>query len=609
MMKQSNHQLRNTAGETWQDPPLTLPGRGISRPAGALSGARVNTGIPRAADVHGEIPAQLRNDSLPFCDRICNGYVTFPKRRPHLRRILSCLLFAILLPLPALSQSDGPQYGGTVFIGMKGDFDSFNELNASDSDALQVVQNMLFMRLTALDDDLQFVPQLAEKWEFSQDGKLLTFKLRRDVYWSDGPQTTAEDVLFTYELATNPEVAYPASSRFDLTDKVEVLDPYRVRFYFKKPYPDALYDTQIPILPKHVLEKVPPEKIGESEFNRQPVGNGPFRLVEWKSNRHVVFEANPRYAFGRPFLDRVVFQIIPDETVLLTNLLTGTLDVVPSLTPAGFMQVESHNSTRALKYDGLSFSFVGWNNARPLFSKRVRQAFTYAIDKQEIVATLLAGSAKVCKGPLLPFAWAYDKSLPDFTYDPQKARQLLQDEGWDDSDGDGILDKAGQRCEFSIKTNAGSQRRKDVAVMIQAQLQKIGVIVNVESVEWNLFIDQVFAQKDFDAVILAWDVDFTVNPTDLWHSKAIEDAYNFVSYRNARVDSLLEAGRKLSNRSLAKPVWHQFQQIIVDDCPYTFLFIPDNLAGISRRVQGVNMDVRGFLVDGHRWWIPADQRR
>ena len=517
--------------------------------------------------------------------------------------------FSILVPLTSFSQNDHAKYGGTILIGMKGDFDSFNELNASDSDALQVIRNLLFMSLTILDENLQFTPQLARSWKFSHADTILTFYLRKDVFWTDGEPTTAEDVLFTYKLATNPKVAYPASSRFDLTEKVEVLDDYTVRFYFKKPYPDALFDTQIPILPKHILEKLPPEKIPESEFNHQPIGNGPFQLVDWKANRHVIFEVNPKHALRRPYIDRVVFQIIPDETILLTNLLIGELDVVPSLTPLGFKRIQAQNFLRGLRYEGRGYTCIGWNLAKPLFSRRVRQALTYAINKQEIIDTLLEGFAQPAHGPLLSFAWAYDKNLHDFPYQPDMARRLLNEAGWHDSDRDGILDKDGHSLEFTIKTNAGNQLRRDVAVMVQSQLKKLGIAVKVQTVEYNLLLNEVFERKDFDALILGWVAGFTVNPTDLCHSKAIENGYNFISYRNSRIDFLLEKGRTITQRNLARPYWYEFQKIIVEDCPYTFLFIQDQLAGINQRIHGVNMDVRGFLANITDWWIPKEQRR
>jgi peptide/nickel transport system substrate-binding protein len=512
-------------------------------------------------------------------------------------------LSAMLIFVACRSQNQQAQIGGTVFIGVTGDFDSFNELNAADSEALQVIQYMLFMSLTTLDENFQFAPQLAESWEFSPGDTVLTYHLRKDVLWTDGAPTTAADVLFTYELATNPNVAYPAVSRFDQTGKVEILDEYTIRFHFKQPYPDALFDTQMPILPKHILEKIPPEQIADCEFNRRPVSNGPFRLVEWQANQRLTFAANASHALGRPRLDRVVFQIIPDEAVLVANLMTGAIDIAAGLSPLSYKQITSQAQLQTRRYPGRNFAFIGWNLNRPLFTRRVRQALTHAIDKQEIIDTLWEGLAQPAAGPLLPFVWAYDSTLQDLAFDPEMAKRLLQEEGWKDSDDDGILDRQGKKFEFTLCTNADNQLRKDVAVMVQAQLKKIGVEVKVELLEWNLLLEQVFTRKNFDAVISAWDADFTVNPAALWHSGAITNGYNFVSYRNGRVDELLEKGRTLADRRAAKPLWHEFQKIITEDCPYTFLFAPERLAAANQRVQGVKMDVRSHLANIHEWWI------
>lgn len=495
------------------------------------------------------------------------------------------------------------KYGGTVVIGLKADFDSFNELNASDSDALQVINNMLFLRLTKLNEQLNFEPCLAKSWKFSNNKKTLTYFLIKDIQWTDGEPTTADDVLFTYQTAINPDVAYPAASRFDLVEKVEKIDNYTIKFNLKKAYPDALFDTQIPILPKHILSKLPPDKIKQSDFNRKPIGNGPFILTDWKANRHIIFEANRNFAPGRPYLDRVIFTIIPDGTVLLTNLLTHEINVVPALSSVGFLQIQSNESLQGLRYQGKGYTFLAWNCVRPLFSKNIRRALTHAINKQEIIATLMDGYAKPAVGPLLPFVWAFDKDLQDLVFDPELSRRMFENEGWKDTDGDGLLDRNGKNFKLTMKTNAGSQIRKDVLVMLQAQFSTIGVKANVEVVEFNLLLEQVFEKKDFDVFLSGWDADFTVNPTDLFHSKAIADGYNFVSYNNPRVDFLLEKGREIPDQKLAQPYWFEFQKTILEDCPYSFLFVNDKLAGYDIKIKGLKMDVRGFLCNINEWWI------
>ncbi|MBN1483049.1 hypothetical protein EH223_14085 [candidate division KSB1 bacterium] len=490
---------------------------------------------------------------------------------------------------------------GTVVIGIRADFDSLNELNAADTDALQVIQYFLFMPLTRLDRNLDFAPYLAEKWTFSEDRLQLTYFLRKDVYWTDGQKTTADDVVYTYQLAINPDIAYPAASRFDLIDTVCKIDDYTVLVQLKKAYPDVLFDMQIPILPKHILGNLAPDEVLTAPFNRQPTGNGPFKLGEWKANQRIVFEANEQHAIGRPKLDRVIFSIIPDENILLTNLRSGIIDLMPRMTPENITQIQQSDIV-VQSFPGKIFTFIGWNLNRQMFTKPVRQAFTHAIDKTEIIETLLKGYGRPAIGPLTPLAWAFDEELQDIPFDNEKAERLLVQEGWIDSDDDGIRDKNGDPLNVTIKVNTASQLRQDVAILVQAQLKKIGVRVYIQRVEWNLFIQQVFRDADFDAVILAWDTDFTVNPTDLWHSSAIDNGYNFVAYKNARIDQLLELGRNAANREIAKPYWSEFQRIIIEDCPYTFLFIQDNIVAFNQRLQGCEFDLRSLYVNIYAWW-------
>ncbi len=490
----------------------------------------------------------------------------------------------------------------TVVIGIGADFDSLNELNAADSDALQVIQGMLFMSLTRLDENLAFVPYLAKRWEFSESNTILTYYLRDDIFWADGHKTTAADVLFTYNVATNPDVAYPAASRFDLIDHLEKLDDYTVRVFLKKAYPDILYDMQIPILPRHILEHLSAEDIVTSSFNRHPIGNGPFQLEEWKANQTIIFRANTEFAPGAPKLDRVVFTILPNENTLLTNLKSGNIDLIPRLTPENSATIKS-DEIIVKSYPGKVFTFIGWNLRRPELTLAVRLALSHAVNKHEIIETLLAGYGKPAIGPLTPMAWAYDETLHDIEFDPKQAARLLAQEGWQDKNSDGILEKNGTPFELTLRVNSDSRLRQDVAVLVQAQLKKIGVKVNIQRSEWNLFIEQVFQNADFDAVILAWDTDFTVNPTALWHSDAIKNGYNFVAYFNPRVDELLTLGRNAVDRQTAQPLWSEFQQIIINECPYTFLFIQDNIVAYNKRVHGCEFDLRSFYANIHEWSV------
>ena len=459
------------------------------------------------------------------------------------------------------------------------------------------------MTLTRLDRDLHFTPYLAKSWQFSNEHQTIIFHLRDDIFWSDGAKTTAEDVLFTYKTMVNPAIAYPAVSRFDLIKNVQKIDDVTIQFNLVHSYPDVLFDLQFPILPKHILGALPADSILTSDFGRRPIGNGPFTLQSWEANKAIYFSANKQFAPGAPLIDQVIFSIIPEETVLMANLLTREIDVIPRISHQRLKQIAGNKSIRTKTFASKKFAFVGWNCKNPLFPKPMRVALSMAINKEEIINTLLEGYGRPALGPLTPVAWAFDSTLKDIKFNPQMAKKIFEEQGWQDSDGDGILDKNNRDLRFSIKINSDSRLRQNIAVMVQAQLKKVGVDITINRLDYNLFIDQVIDKKAFDAVVMAWDSDFTVDPTALWHSASIENGYNFVFYKNHRVDALLEQARFAQDQETARPLWREFQQTIIDDCPYTFLLIPDDIVASATRLMNAEFDIRGFLANVQSWHV------
>jgi peptide/nickel transport system substrate-binding protein len=497
-----------------------------------------------------------------------------------------------------------------VVIGLTSDFDTLLELGTANSDALHVIEEMLFLTLCELDESLNLQPRLAKSWQMSDGGKKITFTLRDDVLWSDGQPTTADDVLFTYQLAVNPQVGYTGRDRFAAVDTVTVPDAQTICFTFKKNYPEALLDLQIPILPKHVLANVPPEQLRQCAFNRQPIGNGPFVLKEWRANDRAVFEANDRYFAGRPKLDRVVFRIVPDETVLFSSVRTGEIDLLPYIPPHQVSALDHDTELRLVKYPDRGYSFLGLNLQRPVFADgRVRQAVAKAIDRQNLIAVLLNGHGRLIPGPIPPYFWAYDESLPVDIFNPGEAEDLLDLAGWVDRDQDGWREKDGAALEFTMKTNADNKLRSDALVMMQADLQKVGVKAQPELMEFGKLVEDVMQRRDFDALLLSWKTGYAVDPSPVWHSNAIANGYNLISYRNSRVDSLLEMARQELDRVKAKPLWCEFQRLVARDCPYVFLYNQENTAVVRRRLQNVKMDMRGYLINIETWSVGASNQR
>ena len=505
--------------------------------------------------------------------------------------------------VPGGSAGEGtPVQGGTAIISRVSDFDAFNQFVSTDYDTGQVLRYMLFMPLVRLDADFEYEPYLAESFEMAEDGLSLTFRIRDGVRWHDGTPVTAADVVWSIEKYMDPALAFANSQYFQFVDRVEMTDPQTVVVYFTEPHSDALSDfLEWEPKPKHLLENVASTEMRNSPFNQNPVGNGPFRFVSWNPNQQVVFEANPDFVFGRPNLDRVVFRIIPEQTTELTELLTRTIDFIRGVPPAEADRVRNSAVARLMTYPTRSYVFLAWNTKNPLFEDaRVRRALSMGINRQQIVDALLYGFGSVAVSDVMPFQWQYDESLQPWPYDPEQASRLLAEAGWTDTNGDGILDKDGRPFRFTLETNQGNDLREDIIVIIQNDLARLGVQAQPRLAEWNSLIDRL-KRGEFESVVSGWSVDFKFDPTETLGCNG--GVYNYPSYCNPKADSLVQAGLTTLEEDEALPLWHEYQAIIHQDQPYTFIYYADERLGVSNRLQGVVGDARGHLVSIADWWI------
>jgi peptide/nickel transport system substrate-binding protein len=492
--------------------------------------------------------------------------------------------------------------GGTAVVSRVSDFDAFNQFVSTDYDTGQVLRYMLFMPLVRLDEQMNYEPFLAESATMSEDGRTLTFRLRDGVTWHDGTPVTADDVVWSVETYMNPDLAFANVQYFQFVDRVEQTDDRTVVFHFNAAHSDALADfLEWEPKPRHLLGEVGVANMRNATFNRNPVGNGPFRFVSWTANQQVVFEANPDFVLGRPNLDRVVFRIIPEQTTELTELLTGRLDLIRAVLPAEAPRVENNDGTRLITYPSRSYTYLAWNTQNPLFQDpRVRRALTLAIDRRQIVDALLYGYATLAVTDVLPFQWQFDEQLEPWQHDPEQARRLLAEAGWTPGP-DGILRNAqGQPFRFTLETNQGNDLRSDILVIVQSDLRRVGIDVQPRLAEWNSLIDRL-KQRNFQAVVSGWSVDFKFDPTEVLGCEA--GVYNYPAYCNPRADSLVQAALTTLDPEQARPLWEEYQQIIHREQPYTFLYYLDERLGVSERLRGVVGDARGHLVSIEDWWV------
>jgi peptide/nickel transport system substrate-binding protein len=512
----------------------------------------------------------------------------------------------------AVAATDSARYGGTLVIGYASDISDLNPLTWQVQNAIYMQQFVLFTPLITYDAQLKPIPRLAKSWEVNADTSLLTFHLRDDIWWQDGVRTSAYDVKFSYDLARNPRTGYIYAGLWTFYGEAEVPDSFTFRIRLR---PHAEYMDvwrQFAPVPEHVLRDVPPERMAGHPFGtRQPVGNGPFRFASRTAGQQWVFEANPRWPHelgGRPYIDRLVYRVIPEPATLLTELETGGIDLYPGMPPQFAARVKASRRARLVDFPDLSYEQITWNGRRPPFADaRVRRALTLAIDRPKLVDAVRAGFGRVANSTVAPELWMHDATAgADLGHDTAAARRLLADAGFADRDGDGVLETAdGRPFRFTLKVAHGNRERRDIAEIVQADLKRIGVAVEIREVEFNTLLANASdpRKRDFDAMVLGWKPEFHLDDSDLFSCRKRDQPLAWSGYCNDEADRLMDSVQIVPDRAAVLPLWRRYQQLIAGDNPITPLYFSNRLVGIGRRVQGVALDARGDWVGIDRWWL------
>lgn len=507
--------------------------------------------------------------------------------------------------------SQNPDYGDTIIDCLSGQPSILIPMLASDS-ASHGVAGLIFNGLVKYDTDLTITGDLAESWVVSEDGLEITFNLRKGVKWHDGVEFTADDVKFGFETIINENTLTAYKEDYLQVKKVEVIDKYTFRVNYEKPFAPALSTWgSLVVLPKHLLEG---KDITKVDFARNPVGMGPFKFSKWVAGQEVVLTSNHNYFDGRPYLDRYIYRIIPDSATRFMELKAGGVDQMG----LSALQYRKQTTTsyfkenfQKFKYPTFNYTYMGFNLKHPWFKDRmVRQAIGYAIDKKEIIKGVLFGLGNPATGPYVPNTWPYNPDVKKYNYNPEKAKSLLEEAGWKDTNGDGFLDKEGKVFEFTILTNMGNSYRIKTASIIQWRLKKIGIKVNIRILEWSSFINEFIDKKRFEVVLLGWSIGLDPDQYDIWHSsKTKEKEFNFVSYKNQEVDVLLEKGRRTFDIEERKKYYFKLQEILAEDAPYIFLYVPDSLPIVHSRFKGIKPEPIGIGYNIHKWYVPAGLQR
>ncbi|WP_420263743.1 peptide-binding protein [Candidatus Magnetominusculus dajiuhuensis] len=506
------------------------------------------------------------------------------------------------MPQPA---SDGkPAYGGTLVEGVTAEPNVLLPVLAGDS-ASHSVSGNIFNGLVKYAPDLSTISDLAESWDISSDGLTITFHLRKDVHWTDGTAFTAEDVLFGYQTIISDKTPTPYKEDFLQVKTAETPDNHTFRVTYGKPFAPALNSWgDLVILPKHLLAGV---DITKTPLIRNPIGMGPYKLDTWVSGQELTLSSNHDYFEGRPYIDKYVYRVIPDQSTMFMALQAGEVDLM-GVTPIQYKRQTDSPYFNAhfnkYRYPVFSYTYLGFNLKHPFFAdKRVRQAIAYAIDKEEIIDIVLYGLGTASTGPYVPNTWPYNPAVKKYPFDPERAKTLLAEAGWKDGAG-GILTNNGVPFEFTILTNMGNPLRMKTAAIIQWKLKQVGIKVNIRALEWSTFLNEFIDKKRFDAVILGWGIGMDGDQYDIWHSsKTKEKEFNFVSYANPEVDELLETGRRTFDIEKRKAAYYKIQEILADELPYVFLYVPDALVVVNKKFMGIKPTTIGIGYNLPKWYV------
>jgi DNA-binding NtrC family response regulator/ABC-type transport system substrate-binding protein len=530
--------------------------------------------------------------------------------------LLAVLLAASVTVDPARAHAQqrmsAPVRGGTLVVGGSLDLRGMNSLVANENYTSEFLQHVLFMTLARLTPTLQLEPYLATSWKMTGDTAVV-FKLRRDIFWHDGVKTSAHDVAFTFERIKDPETAYPDAENFDKWLSVQVVDSFTVRFRMQ-PHVEPLMPLPFTaIMPKHLLDSIPSARMRQASFNRNPVGNGPFRFVSWRANDRWVFEANPRFPAalgGRPHIDRLIWRVIPETPSQVTELVTGNVHLVTAPGSSNFKTLDARPELRGIIKQSRKYMFVTWNSKRPLLNNPlVRRALSMALDRQQMIDVLKNGYAQVAVGPISPFHWAYDPTMKPLPHDPAAARALLQKTGMRDTNGDGILeDPNGQPFEVQLKVASNNQINRDAGEMIRAALERAGVRVALQPTDFASLVQDISTpERKFDAALMTFESDFRISLRESFHSAELASPFQTASYSNRNMDRMLDRANVTFDRAKARPIWRRVQQLLLDESPWTFIWYAPDLVVINERVQGVQMDIRGTFRGVNSWYLKPGQ--
>jgi peptide/nickel transport system substrate-binding protein len=519
-----------------------------------------------------------------------------------------------------------------VIIGIESDVQTINPMYAFSYAEGNLI-DLLFMKPAneIWNDSLgviEFQPMLAEKWEWNDDRNLLRLYLRKNIFWSDGIPITTDDIVYAFDIYSDPKVESRFFGQFknfytlddlkiDIEKTFKVISPTILEVNFKKDSNPTMLDINLEIIPKHIWSKFKTEELQQAQANFEPITSGPFKLRKWEREALISLSIDSSsFLYNPDNIKEIIFKIVPDYKSRITQLKTGAIDIADNIKSEDIDELKLVEKLNVISLRGRDYDYIGWNHIDPqefqkskivpnrLFSSSgIRKALTYAINRQEIVETYLNGFGELCKGPVSPmFKSYYDPGLKSDNYDPAKAKEILKENGWEDKNGDGIIEKGNVEFIFDLYINTGNPRRNYVATIVKNNLKAVGIEVNIQMLEMGAFVERLM-KRDYDAWIAGWTIPIPIDLNPYWNSDKELGFLNFSSYQNKEKDEILNQLQQRLSEQEKIVLYKKLQSIFYEDEPVTFLYWFDNIIVYNKRISKINFSMLGLVKNAWEWRI------
>ena len=519
-----------------------------------------------------------------------------------------------------------------IVIGISADVQTFNSLFAFSYEESAIVDllypGMLDFKWNFEEGKLDPYPMVVDSWQWADDSSYIHFTLRDDIYWSDKNHLTADDIVFSYDVFSDPKVQSRLMGTFDyfysekdghinLGKTFKIISPREFEIHFPENVVINLVDISIPVLPKHIFSKISREELGSSEINFNPVSSGAYKLKKWDRNQTIVLEADRNsFLFKEGQIAEMVFKIIPDYTSRILQLKKGEIDLIELVKVEDMNELNSIDNLSVINNSGREFDYIGWNNIDPeKFSEgkiipnkffgtpNVRKALTMAINRQEILDEYLLNQGELAVSPVSPiFKTQFNSIIEPYPYNPEEAKKLLASDGWLDTDENGVLEKGNIEFKFTIYYPVGNPLREYASVIVKNNLKAIGIDVSIEQMELGAFIDNLYERK-LNSWMAGWGVPIPLELKPFWYSDPNIGILNFAGYGNPKADNIMDLLDSKISIGKRNELIKQFQQIVHSDEPVTFLYWTPNLVAYNNRIKNINITPYGVLTHCWDWTL------